>query len=319
MALERIRGLNEDDLKDIPTRIVEAVGEYVQGREELVRLLVVTLLSGGHVLIEGLPGTAKTLAAKSFAQAIGGEFKRVQLTPDMLPGDITGFNLYRPDGSSDFVKGPLFANVVLADELNRTTPRTQSAFLEAMEERQVTIEGTTYPVPRPFLVIATQVAYGGDGTYMLANVQADRFLFRLWSGYPERDIEARVLEQADELEDPHVDPVTTPEAVLMLRELVKGVHVSELVVKYILDIVEHLRSNSDVLLGPSPRASLALYRGCRAFALLEGRDYALPDDVRRLALPTFEHRVRPTAEAELDDITPYTLVQQTLEAVPVPK
>ncbi len=298
---------------------MSAVSEYVQGKNDLVRLLTVSLLSSGHVLVEGLPGTAKTLLARSFAQAIGGEFRRVQLTPDLLPADITGFNLYRPDGSSEFVRGPLFANVVMADELNRTTPRTQSAFLEAMQERQVTIEGTTYPLPHPFLVVASQVPYGGEGTFQLADVQVDRFAFRVWSGYPDREAETQVLELADVLEQPRVEPVTTPEAILELWELARKVHVSDLVRSYILDLVESLRGHDDVLRGPSPRAGLALYRGGRALALIKDRDYVIPDDIRTLAPSVLEHRVRLTAEAELEEVTPEALVQGSLESVPVPK
>ncbi|MFQ5873132.1 MAG: AAA family ATPase [Dehalococcoidia bacterium] len=310
----------EADLeKEVPGQILERVSQYVVGRHDLVRMLTVALLSGGHILVEGLPGTAKTLVARTFAQAIGGQFKRVQLTPDMLPGDITGFNLYRPDGTSHFLPGPLFANIVLADELNRTTPRTQSAFLEAMQEGQVTVEGSTHPLPRPFLVIASQLPYGGEGTYPLSDVQIDRFMLRLWSDYPDREVELQVLARADLLEDPHVEPVTSPEAILKLRERVKGVHVSELVSGYIVDLVDSLRQHKDVLLGPGPRASLAFYRGARTLAFLEGRDFALPDDVRLLAVPVLEHRVKLTAEAELDEVTPHTLVQQALEAVPVPK
>jgi MoxR-like ATPase len=311
--------LDHSELSETPARIMDAVARYVHGKEELLQLLVATLLCGGHVLVEGLPGTAKTLMTRSFAQAIGGQFKRVQLAPDMLPGDITGFNLHRPDGTSEFIPGPLFANVVLADELNRTTPRTQSAFLEAMAERQITVEGVTHPLPQLFMVVATQSPYDGTGTFQIPDVQADRFLFRVWSGFPEREAEARLLGQADALEEPHVEAVTTPQAVLELRNLAKRIHISDLVVNYILDLVEWLRSAPDILDGPSPRASLALYRGCRALALLEGRDFALPDDVRRLAFPALEHRVRTTGEAEVDGVTPHTLIERVLEAVPVPK
>ena len=311
--------MNQNDRSEIPARIMNEVGRYVQGRKDLLQLLVTTLICGGHILVEGLPGTAKTLMTRSFAQAIGGQFKRIQLAPDMLPGDITGFNLHRPDRASEFIPGPIFANVVLADELNRTTPRTQSAFLEAMGERQVTVEGVTHLLPQPFMVVATQSPYDGEGTFQVPNVQADRFLFRVWSGYPERETEARVLEQADLLEESHVEAVTTPQAVLDLRDLVKMVHISDLVRNYILGLVEWLRSAPYVLEGPSPRASLALYRGCRALAFLEARDFALPDDVRRLAFPALEHRIRVTAEGELNGVTPHALIEQVLEAVPVPR
>lgn len=319
MAPERDSSLDRETLNKVAPRIMEEVSRYLVGREDLVRLLIVALLSGGHVLVEGLTGTAKTLMARTFSQAIGGEFKRVQLTPDMLPGDITGFNLYRPDGSSNFVPGPLFAHVVLADELNRATPRTHSAFIEAMQERQVTVEGTTYPLPSPFLVVASQVPYGSEGTYPLTDVQTDRFMLRVWSGYPERDEELQILAQADLLEEPKVEPMTTPQEILELREAVKEVHISELVQGYIVSLVDRVRRDEDVLMGPSPRASLALYRGSRALAFLEGRDFVLPDDVRRLALPALEHRIRVNAEAELDEVRPQSLVKRALDEVPVPK
>lgn len=311
--------MNQNELREIPARIFQAVSRYVQGRDETVRLFTVALLSGGHVLLEGYVGTGKTLLARSFAQAIGGEFKRIQLVPDMLPGDITGFNLYQPDGSSRFMPGPIFANVVLADELNRTTPRTQAAFLEAMEEIRVTVEGTTRPLPRPFLAVATQLPVGGEGTYAIPEGELDRFMLRLWSGYPEKESEARVLELADVLENPTVEPVTTPQAVLALRELVKKVEVSDLTIHYILDLVERVRRDGDVASGPSPRASLALYRAGRSLAFLEERDFVLPDDVRQLVIPAFEHRLRLTAEAEMEGVTTRQIVERALEAVLVPK
>lgn len=311
MVQERLRGL--------PASIVQAVEKHVYGKTETMRMLIVGLLAGGHVLIEGPPGTAKTLASNLFAQAIGGQFKRVQLTPDMLPGDITGFNLHHTSGQPDFVPGPLFANVVLADELNRTTPRTQSAFLEAMAERQVTVEGDTHSLPDPFLVIATQVPVGGEGTYQLPEVQSDRFLLRVRSEYPTRQIEDEILTNADALEAPTLQAVTSPEEVIELKKLVKTIHVSKLVNDYILDLVETLRADQDILLGPSSRASLALYRGARVLALLGERDYVIPDDVRELAKPVLEHRVRLTAEAELDGLRPSAIVDNLLEKVPTPQ
>ena len=311
--------MDQEELREIPVRIQKTVEQFVHGKDELLRLLIIGLLAGGHILVEGLPGTAKTLTSRLFAQTIGGSFKRIQLTPDMLPGDITGFNLYRLDGSQEFIQGPLFANVVLADELNRTTPRTQAAFVEAMAETQVTIEGTTYRLPHPFMVIGSQLPYGGEGTFPLAEVQADRFLFHSWSNYPERQIEAQILGDADILEEPKIEAVTDPETLLKVREMVKNVYVSELVVDYILDLVGRLRSDPEVLRGPSPRASLGLYRGSRARAFLEGRDYVIPDDVRALAIPVFEHRIRPTVEAELDEVTPRSAIERAILSVPVPK
>ena len=311
--------MEQVDLRGVPGRIIEAVEQYVFGKNELLRHMVVAVLSGGHVLVEGYPGTAKTLAARSFAQAIGGEFRRVQLTPDLLPGDITGFNHYRANGSSQFVAGPLFANVVMADELNRATPRTQSAFLEAMEERQVTVEGTTHELPQPFLVVGSQSPYGGEGTFQLPDVQMDRFMLRLWSAYPEREEENSVLEQADALEAPSVDAVCATIDLRRLRELVRQVHVSDLVRGYILDIVESVRADPEVLQGPSPRGSLALYRGTRALAFLDRRDYVIPDDVQALAVPALEHRLRLTTEAELDEVTRLAAVDRAVRALTVPR
>jgi MoxR-like ATPase len=308
-----------DALQEVPSRILEAVSRVVVGKEEVKLLLLSALLSGGHVLIEGMAGTAKTLLAKAFALAIGGEFKRIQLTSDLLPTDVTGFYLYRPDGSSKFVPGPIFANIVLADELNRTTPRTQAAFLEAMQERQVTIEGSAHPLPEPFMVIASQLPTGGAGTYPLADVQADRFMFRAWSAYPAPEEEAEVLSKIDVLEEPRVEPVTTPETVLALRERVRDVFVSEAVRGYVVELVNRVRGDPDVLVGPSPRASVALYKGSRALAYVEGRDYVLPDDVKRLVLPAMVHRIHVRSEAEMDGVTPETVLQRALESVEVPK
>ena len=309
----------EPQLMNVPVRILESFSRYVQGREEMIRLLVVTVLAGGHALIEGPPGTAKTVIARLFTQAIGGKFSRIQLTPDMLPGDITGYQMYRPDGNSRFVPGPIFGNTVLADELNRTSPRTQSAFLEAMEEHQVTVEGTTHELPEPFFLIATQVPEGGDGTFQLTEAQADRFMLRLMSEYPERDAELRIVGAADLLESPQIEPVTNLDAILKLRQLQKSVHVSDLVQGYIVDLVAYIRRNDDILSGPSPRAPLSLFRCSRALAFTEGKEFVLPDDVRRLAHPALDHRIRLTLEAEIDGETPRGVVDAALEAVPVPK
>ena len=304
---------------DIPRKILSEVSKVVIGKEDVKETLLIALLSEGHVLIEGLPGTAKTLLARTFAQVIGGEFKRIQFTTDMLPADITGFYMYTPDGRSRFISGPIFANIILADELNRTTPRTQAALIEAMQERQVTIEGKTHPLPMPFMVIASQLPYGFEGTYPLTEVQVDRFMFRIWSGYPNKEEEAQVIGNIDYIEEPDIKTVVTLKEVLELQRLVKEVYVSESVREYVVALVTYVRRDPDVLIGPSPRASISLYKGSRALALLQGRDYVIPDDVKRLAHRTIEHRIRVKPEAEMEDVTPKVIVEKALREVPVPK
>ncbi len=305
-------------LHEVPARILEAVSRIVIGKDEVKTLLMAALLSGGHVLIEGMAGTAKTLLGKTFALAIGGQFKRIQLTSDLLPTDVTGFYLYTAKGTSKFIPGPIFANIVLADELNRTTPRTQAAFLEAMQEHHVTIEGTPHPIEEPFMVIASQLPTGGPGTYALADVQLDRFMFRAWSGYPTLDEEAQVISNIDKLEEPAIEPVTRPETILALRGQVQKVYVAEDVRRYLVALVARVREDPEVMTGPSPRATIALYKGSRALAYLDGRDYVLPDDAKRLAPAALGHRVHVKSEAEMDGLTPATIVERALQDVAVP-
>lgn len=304
---------------EIPRKIVQEVSRVIVGKDDIKELLLVALISGGHVLIEGLPGTAKTSLARSFARAMGGQFKRIQLTPDMLPADITGFYLYSVNGSSRFVQGPLFANIVLADELNRTTPRTQSALLEAMQENQVTIEGQTYPLPKPFMVIASQLAYGSEGTYPLSEVSGDRFLFRIWSGYPSQAEEKLILSRIDEIGQTNVEAVVTPDELLQVQAAATRVFISDEIADYIVSLVSHVRKNPDILAGPSPRGSIAIFRGARSLALLNGREFVLPDDVKRLLVPALEHRTRLKPEAEMEGVTASNVLQTVVEEVPVPK
>lgn len=310
---------NVKSMIDIPQKILGEVSKVVVGKEDIKEILIVALLCGGHVLIEGLTGTAKTLLAKTFAKAIGGEFKRVQFTPDMLPADVTGFYIYTPSGRSRFVLGPVFANIVLTDELNRSTPRTQAALIEAMQEGQVTIEGRTHPLPKPFMVIASQLPYGYEGTYPLAEVQLDRFMFRAWSEYPGKEEEDRVLERIDYIEESDVKAVTTLDEVLGLQQIAKKTYVSEKVRDYMISLVNRARQDPDVLIGPSPRASISLYKGSRALACLQERDYVIPDDVKKLTLQAFEHRIRVKPEAEIEDVTSRVVVERVLKEVPVPK
>lgn len=309
----------QDKRHQILSNITAEVSKVVIGKEDIKELLLVALLSQGHVLIEGLPGTAKTTLSRTFAQVIGGEFKRIQGTPDMLPADILGFYLYRADGSSTFIRGPIFANVLLADELNRISPRTQAALLEAMQEQQVTIERETHRLEQPFVVIASQLPYGGGGTSPLTEVQSDRFMFRIWSGYPASGEEEQMLRAIDQISEPNVSPVATLADIVQLQQEVKKVYIADSIRHYIVAILDNLRHHQDLSLGPSPRGSIALFKGSRASAFIQGRDFVIPDDVKRLLTPALCHRVHINAEAEMEGVTPEAIVSKAAAEVPVPK
>ena len=299
--------------------ITAEMSKIVIGKDDLKVILLVTLLSGGHVLIEGNLGTAKTTIARTFASTIGGVFKRIQGTPDILPADILGFYHYRPDGSSTYVPGPIFANVVLVDELNRTTPRTQAAFLEAMQEQQVSIERETHHIEQPFMVIASQVPYGSVGTSPLTDNQIDRFTFRVWSNLPSKEEENRILQNIDEISEPHITPAVTPADILRLQKEVKKVHVADSVRAYITDIIDKLRHHPDLVFGPSTRGTVSLFRGARALAFMQGRDFVLPDDVKKLLVPALANRLQITAEAEMENVTTEDIINQVKTEVPIPK
>jgi MoxR-like ATPase len=263
------------------------------GKTEVVRLALTALLAEGHVLIEDVPGVGKTLLAKAMARSLGCSFHRIQFTPDLLPSDLIGTSVYhQPTGEFRFHPGPLFAQVVLADEINRASPRTQSALLEAMSERQVSLDGKTRPLGPPFLVLATQNPFEFEGTYPLPESQLDRFLMRLRIGYPPRPAEKRILAEhrAGEPVD-SLQPVVTPEEVQALQQSVRQVRFDERLQDYLLNIVDATRSSAQVLIGASTRAGLGLYRSAQAHAILEGRDYVIPDDIKRLAAPVLGHRL----------------------------
>jgi len=310
---------NTNKVSALYEKILGEVSKVIIGKNEIKEALMLALIAGGHVLIEGFPGTAKTKLGRSFAEAIGGQFKRIQFTPDMMPADITGFYVYSPTGDPRFVEGPIFANIVLVDELNRTTPRTQSALLEAMAEYQVTIERKTYSLVKPFMVIATQVQAGAEGTYPLTDVQVDRFLLRVLSQYSSKEDEQQIINNIDQIDEPDINAVTTPEEIKELQEEVKRVYVSPDIVEYVTSIMGYLRSDPDVLSGPSIRSSIALYKCSRVLALLDERDFVIPDDIKHLVSLTAEHRIRINPEAEMDDVTPKTILERILERVPVPK
>ncbi len=273
--------------------IRRSVESAVLGKEQTVRLSVVALLAGGHILLEDSPGLGKTSMARAIAKSLGCEFRRLQFTPDLLPSDIVGANVYRPNtGDFEFRPGPVFTHVLLADEINRTTPRTQSALLEAMSERQVSIEGETLPLPQPFLVIATQNPYEFEGTYPLPENQLDRFMMCLEMGYPERDTELEVLKK-HRLGEPTdaLESVGDAESIVALQEQVAEIAMHDDLAKYLLEIVEATRNHSEISLGVSTRGALTHYRAAQAMAMLEGRDYVTPDDIKQTACPVLAHRL----------------------------
>ena len=299
--------------------VQSAVAAAVVGAELPLRLLATTVLAEGHALVEDVPGVGKTLLARSFAKSLGLTFARVQGTPDLLPTDVTGSSILE-GAQFRFIPGPVFANVLLVDEINRATPRTQSALLEAMQERQVSAEGQTRPLPDPFLVLATQNPVELEGTFALPEAQLDRFLLRIAVGYPEEDAERRIARRHQAAAEPldGVPTVVPPEQVIALREAARTVHVSDDVERYVVALVRATREHDDVRLGASPRSSVALYRAAQAWALLDGRDFVLPDDVRTIAHAVLDHRLLLDVDRELRGATVGGVVQAVLDTVPVP-
>ena len=296
------------------------VSQIVVGMDDVIDTLLIALISEGHILLEGKPGVGKTTVAKVFASSIGGKFQRIQMTPDMLPNDVLGVNVFDPETRKwELHKGPIFGSVILIDELNRASPKVQSAFLEVMQERQVTIEGTTLPIDNPFIVIATQVPYGEAGTYPLTTVQNDRFAYRVSMGYPSLEEESEILRRMDMLETIIVKPVLKPGDVAVMQEQAKMVIVGEKVNRYLLEVVNWLRSSRYVRAGPGPRASISLMKGSRVRAMMEDREYVIPDDVKFLADKALAHRIELTPQARADEVYPETLVADALKAVEVPK
>jgi MoxR-like ATPase len=284
-------GFSPDILRKL-SELETAVGAAIRGKPEVVRLSLVSLLARGHLLIEDVPGVGKTTLAQSLARSVSCRFHRLQFTSDMLPSDVLGVTIYNAHSEAfEFKPGPIFSNFLLADEINRTTPKTQSALLEAMNESQVTIDGHSHSLPRPFMVIATQNPVEHHGTYPLPESQLDRFLMRLRIGYPDAASERQILRNREREHTPHVQSGLGAEDVIQLQDAVHRITVEETLVDYMLAIVERTRTHESLALGVSPRGSQALFRAVQALALIEGRDYAIPDDVKRLAAPLFAHRV----------------------------
>lgn len=307
-------------IQDTSSKIVSNVENVIVGKRESVELTVLGLLCQGHVLIEDVPGVGKTVLARSLAKSVGCDFRRIQFTPDMLPTDVTGVSVFNQKSLEfEFRPGPIFAQIVLTDEINRATPKTQSALLEAMEERQVTVEGTTHPLAPPFMVIATQNPIEYEGTFPLPEAQLDRFMLRIRLGYPDRDQEIAVLDRQAKKH-----PLDALQQVVSLAELqtaqqaIKEIHINEDIRGYIVDLVRATRTNNDVYLGSSSRGAIALFRLCQAWAGMNGRDYVTPDDVKKLAVPALGHRIIVGPAARIRDVSPDDVIARVMKNVAVP-
>ncbi|MEK6250072.1 MAG: MoxR family ATPase [Planctomycetales bacterium] len=310
------------EVYELVSQLSDNMQSVVLGKPEVIRLCMVALLAGEHILLEDVPGVGKTLIGKTMARSVNGKFCRIQFTPDLLPGDITGTSVYRQTtGDFEFIKGPIFANVVLADEINRTTPRTQSALLEAMSDGQVSIDSDTYNLPQPFIVIATQNPFEFDVTYPLPESQLDRFLIRIAVGYPNREDEMQVLDDhrvGEPVDD--LQPVLNCQQIRTMQEAVREVTVSDAIRHYLLDLVDITRHSEELHVGVSTRGALCLYRAAQALATVEGRDYVVPDDVKELTLPVLCHRMftKGYVHSGHREATE-SILRRILDQVPVPK
>ena len=307
-----------EEIRNLWNRLRTELSKVVVGKEDVIEKLFICLLSNGHVLLEGVPGIAKTHIAKNFSAALGCKFKRIQFTPDLLPMDIIGSNVYiQRTGEFAFREGPIFANIVLADEVNRSPPKTQSALLECMQERQVTVEGKTYPLPSPFMVLATQNPIELEGTYPLPEAQVDRFLMKVLVDYPSKEEEIKILEMREE--GKAVKTVTSAREIVRLSKEVEKVYVDPSLRNYITEIVTRTRKSPDLLLGASPRASIALQLTAKVHAALRGRDFVIPDDVKAMLVPVLNHRLILKPEAELEGKTVFDVIRSIESSVEIPR
>jgi MoxR-like ATPase len=304
--------------------VKEEISAIIIGQQQFIDLLLVALLADGHVLIEGVPGVAKTLTAKLLSKTIDARFKRIQFTPDLMPGDIIGTTVFNSkSGSFEFKQGPLFAHIVLTDEINRSPAKTQSALFEAMEERQITVDGTTYPLEEPFMVLATQNPIEQEGTYRLPEAQLDRFLFKINVDYPSMENESAMLlnyhNNKNQVDIEKVKKVLDRAQILKLKALVGQVIVENHLVNYIVQVVHATRKNPSLYLGASPRASIAILKAAKAHACIENRDFVTPDDIKFVALPVLRHRVLLTPEKEMEGVSVDTVIQQIIDKIEIPR
>ena len=309
-----------EDIQQFAERLIANIEKVIIGKTDAVRLTILGLLCQGHILIEDVPGTGKTMLARSLARSIGCSFRRIQFTPDMLPSDITGVSIFNQKSREfEYRSGPIMAQIVLTDEINRATPKTQSALLEAMEERQVTVDGVTYPTPDPFMVLATQNTIEYEGTFPLPEAQLDRFLLRIRLGYPGTLNEIEMMERQKLGHPIHaLECEVEVEDLLAAHSAVRKVTITDEVKRYIVDLVEGTRNHDEVYLGASPRGSLALFRTSQALAASLGRDYVIPDDVKRMAIPTLAHRLVLASTARIQEIDAKDIIRELTRRIPVP-
>jgi MoxR-like ATPase len=308
------------DVQSFSQRVIDNIEEVIIGKRSTVELAIVGLLCQGHLLIEDVPGVGKTMLARSLAKSLGCTFSRIQFTPDMLPSDVTGVSIFNQVSREfEFRPGPVMAQIVLSDEINRATPKTQAALLEAMEERQITVDGITHTLPRPFMVLATQNPIEYEGTFPLPEAQLDRFLMRIRLGYPIPSDEVNILER-QQFRHPleTLQQMVSEEELAVMQEAVKSIYMAPGIKRYIVTLARYTREHPEVYLGASPRGSLALYRTSQAYAAMRGRDFVLPDDVKVLAVPTFAHRIILGPAARLRDLDAEQIVEEILNSVPVP-
>lgn len=316
--------INLEELNATADKIKQQIQNVVIGQEEMIEQILIAVLADGHVLIEGVPGVAKTLTAKLFAKSISAEFSRIQFTPDLMPSDVTGTSVFNMSKSEfEFVQGPIFSNIVLIDEINRAPAKTQAALFEVMEERQVTIDGKTYKMEEPFIVFATQNPIEQEGTYRLPEAQLDRFLFKIKVNYPTKENETKILINSnlrkEEKEDAYIKPIITKQEISNFRQIIKQMYIDENLIKYITEIISKTRNNNALFLGASPRASLNIMNASKALAAIKKRDFVIPDDIKTVAYPILRHRLLLTPEKEMEGITTEKVIKQIIEGVEVPR
>jgi MoxR-like ATPase len=315
---------NLSEIKNAVEKLKQSVGKIVVGQQQMLELLIAGLLADGHVLIEGVPGVAKTLMAKLLAKSIDADFSRIQFTPDLMPSDVLGTSVFHPQKASfEFKKGPIFGNIILIDEINRAPAKTQAALFEAMEERQITFDGQTYTLTAPFMVMATQNPIEQEGTYRLPEAQLDRFLFKIEVGYPSKEEETQILKTLHKgvrsADVASIDAVLTIDQILSARKIIREIHVEDKLLDFVASIVHETRNNKSLYLGASPRASLAIIASAKAIAAINGRDFVTPDDIVFVATPVLRHRIMLTPDREMEGTTTDEVIKQIINKIEVPR